>query len=48
MDRFGDETVADAMFDRLLQHHHRITLAGGSLRKASLNPKNLDPELDQN
>jgi DNA replication protein DnaC len=44
----GDETIADAMLDRLMQRHHRITLAGESLRKASLKPKNLEPELDQN
>jgi hypothetical protein len=31
-----------------MQRHHRITLAGESLRKAPLKPKNLEPELDQN
>ncbi|CAG2161355.1 IS21-like element helper ATPase IstB [Cupriavidus numazuensis] len=28
----GDATMADAMLDRLMQHHHRITLTGDSLR----------------
>ena len=31
----GDATIADAMLDRLMQHHHRITLAGESLRKSA-------------
>ena len=29
----GDATIADAMMDRLMQHHHRFTLAGESTRK---------------
>ena len=29
----GDPTIADAMLDRLMQHHHRFTLAGESIRK---------------
>ena len=29
----GDATVADAMLDRLMQHHHRFTLTGESRRK---------------
>lgn len=29
----GDATVADAMLDRIMQHHHRLTLAGESMRK---------------
>ncbi len=28
----GDVTIADAMLDRILQHHHRFTLTGDSLR----------------
>jgi DNA replication protein DnaC len=28
----GDATMADAMLDRLMQHHHRVTLTGDSLR----------------
>ena len=28
----GDATIADAILDRLLQHHHRFTLTGDSLR----------------
>lgn len=29
----GDATIADAMLDRLMQSHHRLTLTGESLRK---------------
>jgi DNA replication protein DnaC len=29
----GDQTTADAMLDRLMQSHHRLTLTGESLRK---------------
>jgi DNA replication protein DnaC len=29
----GEQTMADAMLDRLMQHHHRFTLTGESLRK---------------
>ena len=29
----GDQTIADAMLDRLMQNHHRFTLTGESLRK---------------
>ncbi|MFC0695452.1 ATP-binding protein [Paraburkholderia humisilvae] len=28
----GDATIVDAILDRLMQHHHRITLTGDSLR----------------
>lgn len=28
----GDATIADAILDRVLQHHHRFTLTGDSLR----------------
>ncbi|MFN9725963.1 IS21-like element helper ATPase IstB [Acidovorax sp.] len=31
----GDATVADAMLDRLMQNHHRLTLTGESLRKGT-------------
>ena len=31
----GDQTMADAMLDRLMQSHHRFTLTGESLRKKS-------------
>ena len=44
----GDETIADAMLDRLMQRHHRITLTGESLRKTSPKPNIPEPELDQN
>lgn len=42
----GDETIADAMLDRLMQRHHRITLRGESLRKATPKPEILEPVLD--
>jgi hypothetical protein len=29
----GDATVADAILDRIMQRHHRITLTGDSLRQ---------------
>lgn len=29
----GNPTMADAMLDRLMQHHHRFTITGESLRK---------------
>ena len=29
----GDATLADAIQDRVMQHHHRITLSGDSLRQ---------------
>ncbi len=44
----GDETIADAMLDRLMQRHHHITLTSESLRKASPKPNVLAPGLDQN
>ncbi|ERJ32883.1 Mobile element protein [Burkholderia sp. AU4i] len=44
----GDETIADAMLDRLMQRHHRIMLTGESLRKASPKPNVPEPKLDQN
>jgi hypothetical protein len=44
----GDETIADAMLDRLMQRHHRIKLTGESLRKPSPKPSVLEPELGQN
>ena len=31
----GDQTMADAMLDRLMQSHHRFALTGESLRKKS-------------
>jgi DNA replication protein DnaC len=43
----GDATVADAILDRIMQRHHRLTLTGDSLRqsrpKNSQEEKNLDP-----
>jgi DNA replication protein DnaC len=37
----GNPTMADAMLDRLMQHHHRFTITGESLRKkqAASQPK---------
>jgi len=43
----GDATIADAILDRLLQHHHRFTLTGDSLRteqaKTMKKEKNTQP-----
>ena len=42
----GDVTIADAIMDRIMQTHHRITLTGESLRqksKTSKQEKNTDP-----
>jgi DNA replication protein DnaC len=43
----GDATVADAILDRIMQRHHRITLTGDSLRqqrpKTTKKEKNIDP-----
>jgi hypothetical protein len=44
----GDETLADAMLDRLMQRHHWIAFTGELLRKAFPKPNKLEPELDQN
>lgn len=38
----GDATVADAMLDRIMQNHHRLTLAGESLRKSKPQAKQED------
>ena len=41
----GDVTIADAIMDRIMQTHHRITLTGESLRqksKTSKQEKNTD------
>lgn len=35
----GDQTMADAMLDRIMQSHHRFTLTGESLRKKGPNAK---------
>lgn len=43
----GDETIADAMLDRLMQRHHHITLKGESLRKPALNPQPKEVVLDE-
>jgi len=31
----GDQTIADAMLDRLMQNHHRFTITGDSMRRQS-------------
>ena len=35
----GDATIADAILDRLMQHHHRFTLSGESLRQSKRTPR---------
>ena len=35
----ADATVADAMLDRIMQNHHRLTLTGESLRKVKPSQK---------
>jgi DNA replication protein DnaC len=34
----GDATIADAILDRVMQHHHRFTLTGESIRQAGRRP----------
>ena len=45
----GDVTIADAILDRIMQRHHRLTLTGDSLRQKQQKPpkeeKNIDPSL---
>ena len=46
----GDATIADAILDRIMQHHHRFTLSGESLRtpKATLiNTQTTSDEVSQ-
>ena len=38
----GEATVADAMLDRIMQSHHRLTLTGESLRKSKPQPEQED------
>jgi DNA replication protein DnaC len=40
----GEATMADAMLDRLMQSHHRLTLTGESLRKKPAKSKAGSPE----
>jgi DNA replication protein DnaC len=42
----GDATIADAILDRIMQRHHRITLKGDSLRQAKIKPKKEDQNTD--
>ena len=41
----ADDTVADAMLDRIMQNHQRLTLAGVSLRKSKPQPRQGDIEV---
>ena len=40
----GDATIADAVLDRIMQKHHRITLTGDSLRQSRTKPRKENPE----
>lgn len=40
----GDETIADAILDRVMQRHHRISLTGESLRKTKQKTRKEDSE----
>lgn len=41
----GDATIADAILDRLMQQHHRLTLTGESLRqRPKTSPKESKPD----
>lgn len=42
----GDATIADAVLDRIMQRHHRITLKGESLRKTREKTKRETPTPD--
>lgn len=42
----GDATIADAILDRIMQRHHRITLKGESLRKTREKTKKENPMPD--
>lgn len=42
----GDATIADAILDRIMQRHHRITLKGDSLRQAKENPTKENQQTD--
>ena len=39
-----DAAEADAMLDRIMQNHHRLTLAGESLRKTKPQAKQEDAQ----
>ena len=40
----GDATIADAILDRIMQQHHRITLTGDSLRQSRPNTRKEEQE----
>jgi DNA replication protein DnaC len=42
----GDATIADAILDRIMQRHHRITLKGDSLRQAKEKPRKENQQTD--
>jgi len=42
----GDATIADAILDRIMQHHHRFALTGETLRRNSQQARNV-ADIDQ-
>lgn len=42
----GDATIADALLDRIMQQHHRITLTGESLRQSPPKSRKEDAQND--
>ena len=40
----GDATIADALLDRIMQQHHRITLSGESLRQSPPKSRKEEPQ----
>jgi DNA replication protein DnaC len=43
----GENTVADAILDRIIHQSHRIELAGESMRKKQINNDAITPKLEQ-
>lgn len=43
----GDATIADAILDRIMQHHHRFTLSGESLRPSKATSKKAQAASDE-
>jgi DNA replication protein DnaC len=44
----GDATIADAILDRVMQRHHRITLEGDSMRRQIIAATKIDQETPAN
>ncbi len=42
----GDATIADAVLDRIMQHHHRFNLTGDSLRQTTANKQIKEKNID--